>query len=487
MKKRTKVLFLLVILSVIPAIMAGDLSPVALSSAPVGHQSILTLTQEREWGERIMREIRAQNQISGDEVLNAYLQGLAQRVASAAPKSPFPLKVFAIPSPELNAFTFFGGHIGVHYGLLLGVSSEPELLAVLAHEYAHITQRHLARTLENHRRMMPLTVAEILGAIVVGSVTSPEAGMYATQAILEMHFQKMMTFSRIHEQEADREAIHTLGRLKSDPHALLRVFERFNQGSYFHDKVPEYLRSHPLNESRIADAENRIIQSGHKADTVKKHSDFDWMVARALVASVIGSKKDVMTKLKIQSQQAPEGSPIWRQAQYAIALSLQAEREYAAAEEILKRLSQMYSDAWVVALSLAEVNYLQGKKAEGLSQFAQLSARYPDIFPIGMAYTEYLIRDKKPDLAKKCLNRYSEKHNDSLTLYKLLTQVYRLLGDISEVHQAQAEWHLLRGNTKAAKLQVELALRRINVDTDLIAKAKIDAIQDRIRLCEKML
>jgi predicted Zn-dependent protease len=483
--KRLKTVFLLIILSVISTPLGQELGNTFVSEASVGHQTILTLNQEKAWGERIMREIRAQNQISLDEVLNAYLQGLAERVAKAAPKSAFPLKVFAIPSSELNAFTFFGGHIGVYYGLILGVASESELLAVLAHEYAHITQRHLARTLENHRRMMPLTMAEILGAIVMGSITSPEAGMYATQAILEMHFQKMMTFSRVHEQEADREAIHTLGRLKSDPRALLRMFERFNKGSYFHDKVPEYLRSHPLNESRIADAENRIVKLGHQADAAPMDSEFDWMLARALVASVVGSKKEVILQLKAQLQQSEQGSPMWRQAQYAMALCLQAEREYAAAAEILLSLYKVYPDAWVLALSLAEVRYLQGSTQESLEQFAKLSARYPGFFPIDALYSAYLIRDKKPALAKKRLNRYIEKQGDSLSLQQLLTQANRLLGDISGVHRAQAEWHLLRGDTKAAKLQVELALQHTD-DTDVIALAKIDALKDRIRECEKM-
>ena len=103
-----------------------------------------------------------------------------------------------------------------------------------------------------------------------------------------------------------------------------------------------------------------------------------------------------------------------------------------------------------------------------------------------MAYREYLIRDKKAVLAKKCLNQYAEKYGDSLTFQQLLTQTHRLLGDISGVHQAQAEWHLLRGNTKAAKLQVELALQHTNADRDLIAMAKIDAIKDKIKACEKM-
>jgi predicted Zn-dependent protease len=149
-------------------------------------------------------------------------------------------------------------------------------------------------------------------------------------------------------------------------------------------------------------------------------------------------------------------------------------------------LSKAYPDAWVVAMSLAEVRYLQGNMQDSLNQFSQLLERYPNSFPIGMVYSEYLIRDKKPVLAKKCLNRFVDKHNDSLTLQQRLTQVYRLLGDLSAMHQAQAEWHLLRGNTKAAKLQLELALAQLNTNKDLIEMAKIEAIQDKIRACEKI-
>ena len=75
----------------------------------------------------------------------------------------FKLHFFAINTPELNAFAFFGGHIAVHSGLIVAVENENELAAVLAHETAHISQHHLARILASNKKILPLTIVELCG------------------------------------------------------------------------------------------------------------------------------------------------------------------------------------------------------------------------------------------------------------------------------------------------------------------------------------
>jgi len=301
---------------------------------------------------------------------------------------------------------------------------------------------------------------------------------------MQMHFHKMLSFSRAHEQEADREAIQTLDRMSVNPKSLPTVFERFNKASAFQDNVPEYLRTHPLNEARIADAENRINQLPFKRQAEAADHDFDWIVGRVLADSFFGSKKSLLGSLEDNLKAAEIGSPEWRQMQYAKALSLQGERHYKEAEVILQNLLKAYPDAWILRLSLAEAQYLKGEQAAGLAQMAALTERYPKQYAIAITYGDYLIRDKKAALAKKWLLRHHHQVH-SAKLLQLLTQAHRQLNDVTSVHQTQAEWHLLRGDIKQAKLQVDLATQHVK-EKDPIALAKIEELKDKIAAWEQM-
>lgn len=454
----------------------------------IGHQTVLTFAKEKQFGDLMMRQLRAENRVSPDLVLNEYLQSLGRQIATVAPQTSFQTTVFGIRSKEVNAFTFFGGYIGVHDGLLLNMANEQALVAVLAHEYSHITQRHLARMIENHRRMMPLTLAEMLAAMAIGTAGSPELGMHAIYAVLNMHFQKMLMFSREHEQEADRQALQILAKLDYDPRALPEVFQGFGKTARFSEKTPEYLQSHPLNESRIADAQNRATRFPKR--TVTDSLLFHWAVARTRVANFEERLEDLMLQvqreLKGLDEQTSERK--WAQAKYTQALVFAKNLQYAQAISILNELQRKYPSEWCIGLSLAEAEYLSGQKKEGLARLEQWLAKHPRLFPVGMLYSEYLIREKKPEQANAWLRKYDyEGGADVLAYYQLLAQTHRLLGDVPGVHRAQAEWHLLRGDVKAARLQVKLALSRIDKEKDGIDFYKMQSLKERIKRLEKLL
>jgi len=173
---------------------------------PVQERSVdaLGLKNEKLMGELIMQKIHGSGFYVSDPVVNQYLQQLAVRLGHHAHARDFKLHFFGVQSDDLNAFAFFGGHVAFHTGLISAVDSESEVAAVLAHETSHITQRHLARMLNNSQKMMPLTFIELLAAAAIGAATSPEAGMHLATAALAGHVQQMINFTREHEKEADR-------------------------------------------------------------------------------------------------------------------------------------------------------------------------------------------------------------------------------------------------------------------------------------------
>ena len=125
--------------------------------------STLTIDQELIYGDAYMRMLRASQPVINDPVLAEYVQGLGHRLVANASDVKTPFHFFLINNREINAFAFFGGYVALHSGLFLHAQSESELASVVAHEIAHITQRHLARSMEDQARRSPATMAALIG------------------------------------------------------------------------------------------------------------------------------------------------------------------------------------------------------------------------------------------------------------------------------------------------------------------------------------
>ena len=123
--------------------------------------AVLSPQTERRIGESIVRDIRFRepSYLEDPEVAD-YLSGLGERLAQATPGTRQDFEFFVMRDHTLNAFALPGGFVGVHTGLISAAETESELASVLAHEIAHVTQRHIARMLGQQQQMqLPVLVA----------------------------------------------------------------------------------------------------------------------------------------------------------------------------------------------------------------------------------------------------------------------------------------------------------------------------------------
>jgi predicted Zn-dependent protease len=128
---------------------------------------------------------------------------------------------------------------------------------VIAHEIAHVTQRHIYRAYEASSRMSLPAAAAMIAAIIVAT-QAPDVGIGALSAIQAGSIQMQIDFTRSNEQEADRFGLKTLARAHFDPRSMPVFFERLQQASrYYGAGAPEFLRTHPVTASRIADTRGR--------------------------------------------------------------------------------------------------------------------------------------------------------------------------------------------------------------------------------------
>ncbi len=164
----------------------ADLFAAALPAAELPElgdvsQATISPRQERELGLKIMSEIRADRSYMDDAEIAGYLSNLGSKLilgsSEAHPDQEF--EFFALQDPTINAFALPGGFMGFNSGLILAAQSESELAGVMAHEIAHVTQKHLARMIAGQKYSM-LTSLAALALAVLAARTNPQAA----QAVL---------------------------------------------------------------------------------------------------------------------------------------------------------------------------------------------------------------------------------------------------------------------------------------------------------------
>src|SRR5262245_25803060 len=134
--------------------------------------SVLSLDDEYRIGLQVVRQLRDEGQIIEDPEVTEYLQGLGSRlVTQATGDSAQRFSFFFVRDDTINAFALPGGFIGVNYGLVLATRNESQLAGVLAHEVAHVTQRHIARRVRSQGRQSVATTVAILASILLGAAT----------------------------------------------------------------------------------------------------------------------------------------------------------------------------------------------------------------------------------------------------------------------------------------------------------------------------
>jgi predicted Zn-dependent protease len=233
--------------------------------------------EQRQYGFYMLHELRNQNVVLEDELLNDYVNTLGFRLVAYSPKPDQPFTFFLVRDTQINAFAVPGGFVGVNAGLILMTRTEDELAAVLAHEVSHITQNHLIRAVEAEQKMTPLMVLAMIGALAAAAHQNPystsNADMGAIATVQGLAAQMQINFTRADEIEADRIGINTLAKANFDPEAMADVFENMQRTirpTFDENDVPALLQDHPVTTERISEARARaaVIKKAYKPSVV---------------------------------------------------------------------------------------------------------------------------------------------------------------------------------------------------------------------------
>jgi len=414
----------------------------------------VTPTEEYETGKAVMRNIRRAGGVLDDPLVHEYINNLGYSLIANSDSSMKNFYFFMVNDSQINAFALPGGFIGVNYGLLLATESESELASVLAHEIAHITQRHHARAYEQGKKSNIPAMAALLAAIILGG-NNYQVGEAALATMAASSIQNKLDFTRANEKEADYIGIALLSKSGYDPFSMASFFEKLAKNSRLYGKsAPEFLRTHPVSKNRVADARSR-------ARTLPRHpqkSQKTYLLIRSRLR-VLTSHDKRKTLSYFRKNLAAKDYLDPDAENYGYALSLIENKKFEQARKILNKLlkTEPHRIAYLLAQANLETHARNYKKAEDL--FRASLAIYPDNLPIIQSYVQMLLKAQHYKHARQILRDYLRTDRSEPIPYKLLAKAENKLGHTADANAARGEYFYLNGQPHKALSQLQDALR----------------------------
>jgi predicted Zn-dependent protease len=228
------------------------------------------LSIEEEWqlGQQMAAQVEGEVRLVRDPQALAYVRMVGERIHAVTPQANLPYAFHIVDDPNVNAFAIPGGHVYVHSGLIAQADKVNMLAAVMAHEIAHVTQRHIAKKISQAQGL------SVLGSILLGQ----NPGLLQQIAAQIIAGGAMARFSRGDEKEADDVGLEFMRSAGYDPHGMLDMFQKLlsmeRSGS---SAVARFFRDHPGTQDRIDDVSGRINRMGRVSGIV---DDPDYQVIR---------------------------------------------------------------------------------------------------------------------------------------------------------------------------------------------------------------
>ena len=437
--------------------------------------AILSTNDEARYGRSIMRDIRNSGMVVEDPLVNEYINAIGSRIAAQTSDGDHDFTFFVIEDHRINAFALPGGYIGVHTGLLEATRSEDELAGVLAHEVAHVTQRHIARAIHANSRQSLLSTAVMLGAMIAGAAGGGSDVMQAGMAVSQgMSAQAQINFTRSNEHEADRVGIAALADAGFDPYGMASFFDVMSrQNSRAPDeRAPAFLMTHPVTSSRIAEARDRA----RHYPQVRTDDSISYGIAKIrMIVEGFETPKEAVAYFERRPYQNQNDLE-----RYGRLLAYLRMGSYYQALDIIENL--VYKNPGVIAyhMALGDTQVHLGRHDEALETFEDAIKLFPRNVPLVIAYSERLLEmdqaEKAHSLLLDLLNTVPPTPNQA----RLIARAASEAGENAESLYYLSEYRLMIGDLAGGinYLQQALRLPELQEIQRIRFEARIDFIRE---------
>ncbi|WP_337881399.1 M48 family metalloprotease [Rheinheimera sp.] len=396
--------------------------------------STLTPDTEKQLGDVMMRQTKSQLPMVYDPLLDEYLNAMGNQMVAKAQDVKFPFRFYWVNDKNINAFATLGGNIVSHTGTLAVSDTESEFASVIAHEISHVTQRHIARSVEARSQNAPLTLAGLLGSIILATV-NPEAGMAGIMATQGAAQQSAINFTRSNEQEADRIGIQLMADSGYDPYAVPEFFNKLAERSRFANAQLAFLYTHPLSQARVADSRLRAEQFQKRF--VADSPDYVLTKARVL-ARYYYDPKDVETNF-LKRLSSPGGNT--KANQYGLALAYFDGKKVKEAEQIILKLRQQEPDNLYYIDLYTDILLAKGQHDEAMTMLEQQYQLKPNNQVVTLNYANAAIQGKSYRLALHLLRNLLYYRSDIFPAYEMIADTYKAMEDYARYYEARADMY----------------------------------------------
>ena len=414
----------------------------------------LSLADEYKIGLMIVRSLRDAGQIVEDPEINEYLQSLGMRLASQAHEGAHRFTFFAVRDSSINAFALPGGFIGVNAGLVKATRSEAELAGVLAHEIAHVTQRHIARSIQNAGRANLASAAAMLAAILIGATTGvpSDAVLGSVTAAQGLAAQSQINYTRANEAEADRVGINILAASGFDPVGMPEFFGTMQQRSGGAGRnIPALLRTHPVTSERIAETRDRAS----RMERPRTPDSTSYALIRDRLELETLSQEAQLRDLYPAAKSAD--FPSTDAEQYGRALALVRAGAADEAIPVLEALRDRRPDVTLYHTALGQAELAAGLTDASLATLEKAMKLFPRSVPVTVRYAETLMRAGDPKRAHVVLLDLFNNTPPTAEQARFTAIAANAAGDVADSYYYMSEYHVISGDLSLAINQLRLA------------------------------
>ncbi|HEX7381642.1 MAG TPA: M48 family metalloprotease [Nevskiaceae bacterium] len=427
----------------------------------------LSPAKAAEIGRKIVNEMYRANYIVSDPELETFINSIGWQLASHGTARPPEFRFLVLADNGINAVTLPGSIIGVNVGTIVAAANVSELAAVMAHEEAHVTQNHIARTADRSPIASIATWAAVIGAMIAAAASGSggdaiEGGLILGQSI---NTQREINYTRGNELEADRVGIETLARAGYQPLAMADFFGRLQQQTRLYGQIPQILLDHPVNSTRIAEATERAER--YPASKLPSSISFELMRARGRVLEA-NAAADALKYFdgELRSGKATAGN------HYGYAMTLHLTGQDRQALQALQPLLKEWPDDRDVLLLESRIHAGAGDIRSALAVDQRVLSTNPGYAPAILQTADDLITAGKPLDARKVLLSHQQSYGTSPRTWQLLARAALASGNPAEAAFQMSNYYVARENPLAALDQLNAGLRLGDISADARARLR---------------
>ena len=375
---------------------------------------LLDQQKEKLIGEKVYREVHRQMPTIQDAWLEDQFLQIFSGILSQTQLGQ-PIGLVIIKDPQINAFAVPGGLFALNTGLIISAKNLDEIAGVMAHEIAHVAQRHYSRSQEAFKGQGLLALAGIIVGAAIASQADSDVGsavMLGTQAAL---MDKQLSYSRNQEREADRIGMQFMYAAGYNPQSMADYFETMHRATSRVSFLPDFWLTHPLTTERMSEARlraNQLPQVRSKIydldfDILKWYTQVVSNQATEIQLQALANRKNIAGLLALSKFYLMQG-------------------DYTQAQSNLDLVKIKLKSHILIPLIQTDIYLGQNKFDQAYDSISSLQKTMPENRALSYKLVEVLIRQGKIDQAQTLVQRFIRKNQRDIEGWQLLQQATNL-------------------------------------------------------------